>query len=88
MYTPGPWKSEQTTRENLWVVYCKTGPLALVSGDISPLGKKDPAEGTNKENARLMAAAPALLEICLEAIDLVSDEKLWLKMNEVISRAT
>ena len=62
-HTPGPWRVKRSThfaqndiKEYFWVGF---GPI----GDETPIFKKDLTE--NEANARLIAAAPELLEACL-----------------------
>jgi hypothetical protein len=56
-YTPGPWKAELGNRSNVWIVHYPLGPLAVIG-----FGGTKPIDGTNEANARLIAAAPELVE--------------------------
>lgn len=64
-YTPGPWRAEGW--ENL-VVNAATGDTIIAM----PGGTHGATLGELKANARLIAAAPALLEACEAALDLLS----------------
>ncbi len=53
-HTPGPWSCKQGERPNFFYVESQSGDVVYVSGAIQPARVED--------NARLIAAAPELLE--------------------------
>lgn len=96
-WTPGPWGIEQTP-DTLWV-----GPMRpdgdKVAGIVVylPTGEEYLAEyqGRQFANARLIAAAPELLEALAAVINSVPFHRLtplqyaiWAKAGEAIAKAT
>ncbi len=75
-YTPGPW-----TAVKLIVV-----KMTMIHAD--PIATCWPAEGSEQANARLIAAAPELLEALREVVR-ISDRKhnAWDKAKAAIAKA-
>lgn len=69
-HTPGPWAVE----------YCPVTPCYHIEAGSYPTGtniceiNEIPEIGNSLANARLIAAAPTLLEACKEALDVLSDQ--------------
>jgi hypothetical protein len=81
-HTPGPWHAAQTT------VYALHGhPLRNRFSASVQGGRRDDAEwGELLANARLMAAAPELLEACRDALDAGNDGD-WQSAEKVLRAA-
>jgi hypothetical protein len=64
--TPGPWSVENRVPPG-----SADAMLVIVGGDVRaiPLAILDPDDEEAEANAQLMAAAPALLEVCKEIAD-------------------
>lgn len=76
-YTPGPWKAELYNSE--WVVsadhMCSfPGMRFFITGRVSGDERDAPTKGTPKANARLIAAASALVEALASARDYITSE--------------
>lgn len=72
-YTPGPWSAEQLKQSRRWQVVgsvCETS--ALIVCDLVRVDKAAEAD------ARLIAAAPELLESCKDAQHLIEQVSLWI----------
>lgn len=72
-FTPGPWKiSTSLSGEEAAIIDSESG--AQFSGSVCQLFKqlrsKDP-EGEKLANAKLIAAAPDLLKVAVEALDFI-----------------
>lgn len=81
--TPGPWQvyKDQILGRVIkyFVVYSKTGEQPIVIGDVS-----------NEADARLIAAAPELLEACEAALglaDAMSEGDLYDQLKAAIAKA-
>jgi len=87
-HTPGPW--EYSFRENCCLIDAPKVP----SYGIAMVGKEwaTPEESEVVANARLIAAAPDLLDICLQAIKAVDEsyygydvDFFWVEKMEAIA---
>jgi len=58
-HTSGPWRTDFNSYDNQWRVYEKNGP-PIINSLFKPSGE------IGEANARLIAAAPDLLEACRE----------------------
>lgn len=84
-HTKGPWTHGHFGTDALWIgVSHETLPVAMVEWDT------DNSHPNARENARLLAAAPALLEFAeLVAAHFVNTKlPLGIKAREVIAKAT
>jgi hypothetical protein len=72
-HTPGPWRNQNNV-----IVFGKdlNDPIAKICVSIY-----------SKENARLIAAAPELLEACKAIINVLGDSKFWEADAVLIARA-
>lgn len=87
-HTSGPWGIERT-KETLWVGQLKlNGKVDAIVTSFNILGLKNEAIEKEKANARLVSAAPELLET-LEEIIAISNRKhdAWDKAKQVIAKA-
>jgi hypothetical protein len=67
-HTPGPWRTDFNSYDNQWRVYEKNGP-PIINSLFKPSGE------IGEANARLIAAAPDLLEAC--EVLLKAAPELW-----------
>lgn len=89
--TPGPWQVVDTYQE-----YNSEGPQIIVwdgdeqaAGPICDMGEMgDMNYGESLANAKLIAAAPDLLEACLQMMFLIEKEGHLLNFNVDIVRIT
>lgn len=87
-HTPGPWKAAVDTRENIVVA-----PPNMKEGDYGPMiclvsNKQDVIE-SDFANARLIAAAPDMLDTIISALTpSTKDGWLWNKFAPIIEKAT
>lgn len=81
-HTPGPWVADT---ENAWPV--QTGCCPLVGRPYSIAhGTRNVAAASKPEDARLIAAAPDLLEACKAALS--DDQPYIAKCRAAIAKAT
>ncbi len=90
-HTPGPWKINETDYSNAYGIECEVNGIQhTVCTDqfCYPNFKKD-RDPEKLANAKLIAAAPELLE-ALQDIIKISDRKhdAWDKAKEAIKKAT
>ncbi len=85
-HTPGPW---------VWSPHDGYPSTDLIGGDGSDVLQIYESHGggymPNKSNARLIAAAPEMLEVLLEAVDrnlAVEDADWWGRVYAAIDKAT
>jgi len=64
-HTPGPWKATWNTQLGLWSIHhtqwCERGESSILTRPLTSLN-----EDLDKANAKLMAAAPELLEALIQ----------------------
>ena len=80
-HTPGPWTASQwhdsATDQGGWTI--------SANGHLLPMSDMDSGDGDNPEaNARLIAAAPELLEACVE---LLAAERFSVRPPETVMQA-
>lgn len=85
-HTPGPWKSIDVTSENTAVYHrIDAGEIAIGFAGIYKLKDKSQSEA----NAKLIAAAPDLLEALLNIENDAGTipESIWKMRNDAIKKA-
>ena len=92
-HTPGDWMADVTGRSKRWRVYARVldGPSYVVAAVHN--GAPGDTLDTEAANARLIAASPCLLAICVEMIDAIDGSHAQVmataaRMNRVIAKAT
>lgn len=66
-HTPGPWRTVNLTGEFIGIEAADGYPVArtvIESANLRRVGRRASVPGENQANARLIAAAPSLLEAC------------------------
>jgi hypothetical protein len=90
-HTPGPWRVGGGDRVFAWVVADHPVPEMPGSGDEF-YGGHMVAESITQENAKLIAAAPELLALLIELIDIEGPQPgtgMWAnKVEAAIKKAT
>ncbi|MFY2819696.1 hypothetical protein ACOTI2_08230 [Achromobacter xylosoxidans] len=61
-HTPGPWEAQPPRLGAAITIYAGDTPIATTASNTSPLTMEMHRRGEIKANARLIAAAPELLE--------------------------
>lgn len=91
-YTPGPWTDESIDGSQ-WGIYGPNGESIGMAHQIRPI-PEDLKQVERTANARLMAAAPCLLDALRDVMDQARhpdyDWPMWLihKVNASIDKAT
>jgi hypothetical protein len=85
-HTPGPWTAQPFTGKNNAYAWEVIGALGLVP-QVCRLALVDQGPAVVEANARLIAAAPAMLAV-LEAVAKEYDNDVWNGVAEVISADT
>lgn len=68
-HTPGPWAEKECVGEVIEIrAGCPSYPIATMNRDKAPFKTKG-SEEREKANARLIAAAPELLDACETALN-------------------
>ena len=77
-HTPGFWEAKKNILNHWFVIAPRASGFDIGITDLTPV----PTEGSAESNARLIAAAPELLEACKIVLDLCYEEESHLMMEE------
>lgn len=73
-HTPGPWEAQPPRLGAAITIYAGDTPIATTASNTSPLTMEMHRRGEIKANARLIAAAPELLEALQMALVYIDGE--------------
>lgn len=88
-HTPGPWVAGEISWESGWIEINATAPRPMPVAYALPAGTEDRNDDVTIANARLIAAAPELLDACEACLarDDIADDELGVMLRAAIAKA-